>query len=208
MNYWIFKSNVDHYRLDDRLKNPDPNTTWKVTRYREKIQSGDLAFIWRAGNPRGICAIMEITTDPLEMEEIEIERQYGTPPVYEVALMVKGNLVERFSLIESKTLKQIAGLENLSVFHGFQQGTNFPVTKEEGRILHDYIGGGSAIAQKGYPNDIYPRNARPVQPTHKSSSATTLLQCSECDRYIVRGDTDRHIRQTHDGQQVEWQETR
>ena len=27
------------------------------------------------------------------------------------------------------------GKANLSVFHGFQQGTNFPVTPEEGTIL-------------------------------------------------------------------------
>jgi hypothetical protein len=140
MNYWIFKSNVNNYRLDDRLKDSDPNITWKVTRYREKIQSGDRAFIWRAGDPRGICAIMQIETDPLEMEEIENENRYNLPPDYQVRLRVKGKLVERFPLVESRALKQIPGLEDLSVFHGFQQGTNFPVTEDEGRILLEILG--------------------------------------------------------------------
>jgi hypothetical protein len=37
-------------------------------------------------------------------------------------------------------LRSVPGLENLSVFHGFQQGTNFPVTPEEGAILLRLIG--------------------------------------------------------------------
>ena len=82
------------------------------------------------------------------------------------------------------------------------------MTVDDGKILHESIGEGSATTQKVYPDDMHPRNARPVQPERKSSSATTLLQCGKCGRYIVRGDTDRHIRQIHGGQQVEWKETR
>ena len=58
MNYWIFKANPDKYRIDDRLRDPYPHVTWAITRYHERIQKGDIVFIWRGGTPRGICAVM------------------------------------------------------------------------------------------------------------------------------------------------------
>ncbi len=50
MNYWIFKCNPDKYRIDDRLEDPEEIITWQITRYKENIAPGDLAFIWKTGN--------------------------------------------------------------------------------------------------------------------------------------------------------------
>jgi predicted RNA-binding protein with PUA-like domain len=141
VNYWIFKVNPDRYRIDDRLQNNDPNTTWQVTRYADQIRRGDLAFIWRAGKRRGICAVMKIDSDPDEMEEIELERLYYRIPDLEKKLRVRGRFIRRFALIPSKDLKVSPGLENLSVFHGFQQATNFLVSPKEGEILLRIIPG-------------------------------------------------------------------
>ena len=58
MSHWIFKANPEKYRIDERLKDVEPKISWRVTRYKDEIQKGDIAFIWRTGTNRGICAVM------------------------------------------------------------------------------------------------------------------------------------------------------
>jgi hypothetical protein len=41
MNYWIFRSNPERFRIDDRLKDPEPRTSWLVMRYRDEIKPGE-----------------------------------------------------------------------------------------------------------------------------------------------------------------------
>jgi hypothetical protein len=135
MNYWIFKVNPEKYRIDDRFNDPNPNITWSVTRYKEQIRIDDLAFIWKTGNPHGICGLLSITSNPTLMYEPEIENKYAFRPDYESSLKVMAVILKSFPIIDSSFLKQIQGLEKLSVFHGFQQATNFPVSLNEGKLL-------------------------------------------------------------------------
>lgn len=135
MKYWIFKTNPDNYRLDERLKDSEPKISWTVTRYRNEIQKGDIAFIWRAGPNRGICAVMRIDTDPAEMEELESEQEYRVERDVKIMWRVVGALTHRFNCISHQELRNIPDLENLSVFTGFPMGTNYKVTDEEGKIL-------------------------------------------------------------------------
>ena len=135
MNFWIFKCNPTHYDFDKRMEDCEPKTTWQITRYADEIHSGDLAFIWKTGKDRGIYAVMAIDENPKEMEEFEHENRYNIPPDYGVKLRVAGRFVKRIKGIPSAELKDMKQLEQLSVFHGFQQGTNFKVTAEEGRII-------------------------------------------------------------------------
>lgn len=139
-SYWIFKLNPDLYRLDDRLNDPDNHTTWQVTRYRDEIRIGDMAFIWRAGPPRGLCAVIKIDSDPELMDEIPIEKKYYIALKDEPKIRVRGHYTSRFKLISKQEIKQVPGLENLSVFHGYQSATNFRGTQEEGAILEELIG--------------------------------------------------------------------
>jgi hypothetical protein len=138
MNYWIFKANPNQYRIDDRLMDPNPKTTWRVTRYRDKIRTGDIAFIWRTGNPRGIIAMIKIETNPHEFEELEHERQFQITTDFMSKTRVKAEIVKRFPLIEDNKLKQINGLIGLSVF-AFQQATNYPVNQKQAEILLSLI---------------------------------------------------------------------
>ena len=46
-----------------------------------------------------------------------------------------GTFTHRDVDVSGNVLRSVPGLENLSVFHGFQQTTNFPVTPAEGAIL-------------------------------------------------------------------------
>jgi predicted RNA-binding protein with PUA-like domain len=133
--YWIFKVNPEYYRIDDRLADPEVRITWKVSRYRDRIRAGDTAFIWRTGRSRGICATLKISSDPVDMAEIESEEPYCTPLDTGIRKRVLGELIERFPVIPADKIRLIPGLQGLSVFHGYQQTTNFPVTEEEGRIL-------------------------------------------------------------------------
>ena len=45
MSYWIFKCNPARFRIDERLADPEPKTSWLVTPYRDEIRSGDTASI-------------------------------------------------------------------------------------------------------------------------------------------------------------------
>jgi len=135
MSYWIFKTNPDKYLLDERLRDAEPKISWKVTRYKDEIKNGDIAFIWRTGENRGICAVMKIDSDPEDTEELETEQKYNVVRDNEIMMRVEGTLTHRFNCISHQVLRNMRGLENLSVFSGFQQTTNFKVTDEEGKIL-------------------------------------------------------------------------
>ncbi len=144
MNYWIFKCNPEMYDLFERLKNPNPEITWLVTRYMKDIKLGDIAFLWQTGKERGIYAVMQIESAPEDMPELPSEQSYWTTPETQVRCRVRGKLTHRNLAITSSELKGVPALSNLSVFHGFQQGTNFPVTQEEGTALMAFIGGQTA----------------------------------------------------------------
>ena len=135
MNCWIFKCNPDRYRLDERLSDPESLTTWLVSRYRERIAAGDLAFIWQTGGERGIRATIRIDSSPEDMPELDNEQKYQVSPDRRIACRVRAAFIRRDLNFSAATLMTIPGLENLSVFHGFQQTTNFEVTTDEATIL-------------------------------------------------------------------------
>jgi hypothetical protein len=57
------------------------------------------------------------------------------PALYSLRVLV-GNIN-----LPHNELREIEGLEELSVFTGFQQATNFPVTPAQGEILSRLVGG-------------------------------------------------------------------
>jgi predicted RNA-binding protein with PUA-like domain len=140
MNYWIFKCNPDKYDIDKRMADPAVDTSWRVTRYRSEVRMGDIAFIWRAGPKRGIVAVMSIESNPHKMEEPELERKYAINLNTGIMWRVKGRFTIRFLTLYSENLKKIPELNKLSVFHGFQQATNFKVTSDEGKRIMEMIG--------------------------------------------------------------------
>ena len=139
MNYWIFKCNPEKYCINERLENPEPRTTWRVTRYKTEIQAADIAFIWRTGQHRGICAVMRIDTVPQEMPELDSEKPYCVDLDTGVTCRVAGTFIQRFPCVSHEVLRSVPELENLSIFHGYQQATNFPVTPLEGEVIMNVI---------------------------------------------------------------------
>jgi hypothetical protein len=144
MAYWIFKCNPEQYRLSARLADPNPPTTWMVTRHRDEIGPGDIVFIWETGPNRGIRAIMRVDEGPAEMKELEAEQPYNVERDTETILRVLGTLTHRDVNLSNEALRAVPGLEDLSVFRKdvFQKGTNFPVTSEQAAILLRLVDGG------------------------------------------------------------------
>jgi hypothetical protein len=56
-------------------------------------------------------------------------------------MRVAGTLTHRNVNLLHNELREVDGLEELSVFTGFQQATNFPVTPEQGAILLRLVAG-------------------------------------------------------------------
>jgi predicted RNA-binding protein with PUA-like domain len=160
MAFWIFKCNPEKYRLEDRLADPNPRLSWTVSRHRDEIESGDTVFLWVTGSDRGIRAVMRVDEAPALMAELESEQAYWAERDTQEQWRVLGTLTHRIANLSHTTLRNVAGLEDLSVFHGFQQMTNFPVTRDEGAILMRMIEGGQALQQQllGSASPISPRD--------------------------------------------------
>lgn len=135
MAYWIFKYNPKNYRLADRLADPNPVITWTVSRYREEIGPGDTIFLWGTGPKRGVRAVLRAESAPQDMPELDSEQPYWVEYDSEVRCRVLAVITDRDVQLSSRVLQSESGLKGLSVFHGFQQTTNFRVTPEEGRAL-------------------------------------------------------------------------
>jgi hypothetical protein len=71
------------------------------------------------------------------MAELETEQPYNVERDTETMLRVVGTLTHRDVNLSHEALREVPGLENLSVFRKdvVQKGTNFPVTSEQAAIL-------------------------------------------------------------------------
>ena len=117
------------------MTDPNPNLTWTVSRHRDRIGPGDTIFIWETGRDRGIRAVLRAESTPQDMPELESEQPYWAERDTQVLCLVLATITHRDVNLSHTYLRSMPSLENLSVFHGFQQGTNFRVTEDEGRIL-------------------------------------------------------------------------
>ncbi len=225
MPFWIFKANAENYRIDDRLLNSYPTMTWPVTRYQDRIQKGDTVFLWRGGTPRGIVAVMTVEACPYQPEPDELNDGFEIPPgsVSPASHWAKCRIEKRIPILEANIIKKIPGLELFSFFSAFQQATNFSITRPEGARLLDYIENRPADEPVSKPAPIpraAPKIAKPQAvraPSAKlgkpaavasATAEVALLKCMECGRYVVSSDTDRHIRENHAGETVDWKKVK
>jgi hypothetical protein len=92
-------------------------------------------FLWVTGHNRGIRAVVRVDEPPRKMAELQSEQSYWAERDTEEKWRVLATLTHRDVHLSHSELRDVNGLENLSMFQGFQQMTNFPVTPEEGAIL-------------------------------------------------------------------------
>lgn len=107
----------------------------------DEIKAGDIVFLWVTGPQRGIRAVMRVEKPPCLMPDRESEQVYWAERDTQEKFWVIGTLTHRHVNLPHHKLREIEGLENLSVFIGFQQTTNFPVTPAQGEILMRLIRG-------------------------------------------------------------------
>src|SRR5437016_4925094 len=119
MAFWIFKCNPSRYRLQDRLADANPTLTWTVSRFSDEILPADIVFLWETGANRGIKAMMRVDQAPRMMAELETEQAYWRERDTTEQLRVVGTLVHRDLCLAHITLREIDGLDDLSVFQGF-----------------------------------------------------------------------------------------
>jgi hypothetical protein len=86
---------------------------------------------------------MLIDSEPQEMAELDHEKKYCIDIDVGNRHRIIGTFIKRIDCLSHLILRDYPGLENMSVFHGFQQATNFRVTQEEGKIIMELIYGTS-----------------------------------------------------------------
>jgi hypothetical protein len=128
MAYWIFTCNPNKYRLVDCLPDPNPTLIWNVSRFRDDIGPGDAVFLWVTGPPRGSRAVRRVDPASRFMAELVGEQAYWPERDTQEQRRVVGTLTHRDINLTHTALREVEGLEGLSVFHGFQRAANFPVT--------------------------------------------------------------------------------
>jgi hypothetical protein len=139
---WIFQANPNRYDVLNALSDDaiGPNMHWTVNQHINEIAKGHLALIWLSGAEGGIYALTEITSNPQLLNVTNDEDKYWVDTSYNnkerlrVKLKVLKNMVNK--PIYRNELKATIGLENISIFRQ-SQGTNFPLTNEEWRIIKD-----------------------------------------------------------------------
>ncbi len=145
-NVWIFQANPDDYDILNALSDETigDNFFWSVRQkqYKDKIKKGQIGLIWMSGSESGIYAITSIISNPENVEETQEEYKHWKSDkksgreYYGVEMTIKKRLLN--NPILRKDLKKIEGLRNMRILK-VPQGTNFPVTDSEWKIILDLI---------------------------------------------------------------------
>ena len=75
-NTYLFQGNPKYYDMDAYLAT-HPYIYWRCPNYKDKIQIGDRAILWRAGKDAGMIAIGKIVEAPTPASNIEFPEFLG-----------------------------------------------------------------------------------------------------------------------------------
>jgi len=140
---WIFQANPQRFDILNALADEKLNEdVWLVNQHKNEIKKGDIGLIWMSGKEAGICAVVDITSDPEFLVDSLDSSKYwmSDEDKQQRKLRVKYKYKIKFpgEPIYKQELKNIPELSRLSILNFFQ-GTNFPVTDEEWKIIADLI---------------------------------------------------------------------
>jgi hypothetical protein len=130
VKYWLVCCD-ERYPLADRLEDPDPRVSWRVTRYHDDMAAGDLAFVWLTGKRMGVCAVLHLTSsaevvDTLEAETVDcVDVEIG--PVY----VIEAAVVARGFFLAGHSLRSQPALSEMSVFSESQHATEYHLSRPE-----------------------------------------------------------------------------
>jgi hypothetical protein len=131
VKYWLVCCDPERYPLSERLRNPDPRLTWRVTRYHDDMAAGDLAFVWLTGPDRGVSAVLQVISSaevvdhlgPSDVDCVDVE--IGPIYVIETALILRG------VFLPARSLRAEPVLAEMSVFSETQHATEYHLSRLE-----------------------------------------------------------------------------
>jgi len=141
---WIFQANPRRYDILNALSDDKINSEihWLVNQHKKEISKGHLGIIWLSGSEGGIYALTEIVSNPQFMREPEDEEKYwiDSSDKGEEKLRVKMKVIKNLVNIPiyKNEIRNTPGLEGISIFRQ-SQGTNFPLTNDEWRLIKNII---------------------------------------------------------------------
>jgi len=141
---WIFQANPTRYDILNALSDDKIGSEihWLVNQHKNEISKGHLGIIWLSGSEAGIYALTEIVSNPEFMREPEDEEKYwiDSSDKGEEKLRVKMKVLKNLVNIPiyKNELRKTVELENISIFRQCQ-GTNFPLTNDEWRLIKKII---------------------------------------------------------------------
>jgi MoxR-like ATPase len=137
---WIFQASPQYYDIVAAIK-ALKTQTWLVAQHKDKIHSGDRAYMWESGTDAGIVGVATIVGEPSELPYQPDEKPFMREeskfagPQTRAVLRVDKVLPMRLS---RKELSQDPVLKSLSVIQ-FPRGTNFEVTAEQAGRLESLL---------------------------------------------------------------------
>jgi predicted RNA-binding protein with PUA-like domain len=142
-NIWIFQANPTRYDILNALSDQEiQQYYWTINQHKREIKKGDLALIWMSGKEAGIYAVASIESDPTVTREPTAEGKYwaneGDRNISRLRAKVANIVVLLNHPILRQELKSVEALKNLSIFK-VAQGTNFPVTSDEWKVIKNLI---------------------------------------------------------------------
>ncbi len=147
MRYWLFKSEIDCYSIDDLEHAPNQITSWDGVRnyqarnfMRDDMKLGDLGFFYHSGKNPEIAGIVEVVQE--SYPDLTAQDQKGdhydpmatqdNPRWY----MVDVQLVEKFSTpIPRKALFLQSGLSGMELLKVGSRLSVQPVSKEHFTLI-------------------------------------------------------------------------
>ena len=135
MAFWIFEYNPDEVRSRGPLGRSERGN--HVRRSRVTATRSAPAIRSSSGKQAPNAAFVRSYSEsaPQDMPELESEQPYWVERDTKVRCRVLATITNRDVYLPHTELRSVPDLEDLSMFHGFQQGTNFRVTPEEGACL-------------------------------------------------------------------------
>jgi hypothetical protein len=131
--WWLFQCNPDKYDLDRALQEMT-RTSWRMTRYADDIAVGDRLFLWVSGPAGGLRAVATVDSPVAEVEKDDDPFLRDGDALGSRMKRVGIRFDDISGLVRRDAVLAAPGLQNLGVLK-WPQGTNYPVTDDEAKVL-------------------------------------------------------------------------
>ncbi len=143
--WWLFQCNPEKYDLDGALK-AMARTTWRMARHADEIAVGDRVFLWVSGSAGGLRAVATVDAPVVEVTKDDDPFIRDHEALSQKMKRVGIRFDDGSRLVPRDIVRTAAGLQDLGVLKS-PQGTNYPVTQEEAKVLLALYGGEKPVSE-------------------------------------------------------------